>query len=340
MAYAALNKSGCDVRKGNCQLRLDFFLDEGAPRYADRYLYLVDTTSDEYLAGYKGEVGKDGQPIDQADYDKWYEELPRIWQNTPFHSHFVYFDSDFTDEDIKRAIELHLPNFYKAFQEENDKDAGGMRRGWATETRIKPTDYPKTESVAKYKARAAKCQQALNNLTAFSYKPDGDGEGKLSPATEIDIGSGAIDRITTVSLTSTMLDKTNPANADGSLDTLEIWLSDAGTGVKEGTFYGSGTSYTPRDYQTLGNVSAGSKQSFTGLSIDVETGDVLGVYGDSGQVERDGSGGSGLYYKSGDQFDAGTQTYAYWAAYPLSLYGTGETAVVDDHRRSAFFPFM
>ena len=93
MAYARINKTGCHVRKGNCQIRLDFYLEPTDPRYADRYLHLVDTTSPEYLAGYKGEVDEFGNPKDQADYDAWLASLPHVWTNTPFHTHFIYLPS-------------------------------------------------------------------------------------------------------------------------------------------------------------------------------------------------------------------------------------------------------
>lgn len=143
----------------------------------------------------------------------------------------------------------------------------------------------------------------------------------------IDIGAGAANYENDLSSGYTLIDLTNPANESGALDIIEIWTATNGTGVKVGTFYGSGTSYTNRDYETLGSVASGSKHTFTGLSCSVQTGDFLGVYLGSGTAESSNSGGSGFYYKSGDQFGAGSQTYgAGGSATRIAIYGTGETS--------------
>jgi hypothetical protein len=94
-----------------------------------------------------------------------------------------------------------------------------------------------------------------------------------------------------------------------------------------GTFSGSGSSYTNRDYFTWGNVSFGSKQTSTGQSVDVQTGDYLGVYEINTYIEAETTGGSGICYKSGDQFGTGTQTYTTtgYTTYEISLYATGDT---------------
>jgi len=145
----------------------------------------------------------------------------------------------------------------------------------------------------------------------------------------IDIGSEAIYRIGGSTITWTKIDLTNPANGTGILDTVEIYLglSAAGENVKVGTFSGSGVSWNDRDYAAIGNVTQGSKQTFSGLSIDVVTGDCIGIYGTAGEIEVDISGGGGVLYKSGDQFDSGVQTYGLDSGYRQSVYATGETYV-------------
>ena len=97
------------------------------------------------------------------------------------------------------------------------------------------------------------------------------------------------------------------------------------TGTKVGTFYGSGTRYTSRDYEVIGSVASGSKQTFSGLSIDVTSGDYLGMFYATGRMEQDTSGFAGLYYKTGDYFGGGEQTYTLQSGDAISLYGTGET---------------
>jgi len=141
----------------------------------------------------------------------------------------------------------------------------------------------------------------------------------------IDIGPGAIDRAYDLSANMTTVDNNNPANDSGSLDTFEFWCTAALGGCKVGTFSGSGASYTNRDYEYIGTVASGSKQTFSGLNCDVVTGDFLGVYNSSGYLELDMSGYISAYYKSGDQFDAGTQTYLKYDGRAISIYGTGAT---------------
>jgi len=329
MAYAEINKSGCVVRKGNCQIRLDFYLESEDVRYHDTYIETVDTTSAEYLAGYPGKVDKQGNPVDQEDYDHWWDSLPKEWVNTPFHSHFVYLPATFTEADIKAQIDIHLGNFYKAFQDRWDEVQGGMRHGWATETRKRPTDYSKTEDASAYDARVSVCQAAIDSLTEFQYKPEGEIKGQSYPSTDIDIGPGATVRTGNLALNSyTYITLGNPANDTGTIDYFEIYTGDALVAVKLGTFYGSGTTWTNRDYETLGDV-VGTPDTFSGLDCDVSTNDVLGIYGTGtpGDLRQSSTGGSGRLYKAGDQFGTGEQTgYTLSANYDLSLYGTGETA--------------
>jgi len=94
---------------------------------------------------------------------------------------------------------------------------------------------------------------------------------------EIDIGAAAIDRASTLLDNRTLVCLDNPANGAGTLDTIEIWAGIDLVGCKAGTFYGSGTSYTGRDYETIGSVTSGSKQTFSGLDCDVTSGDYIGV---------------------------------------------------------------
>ena len=334
-AYGQVNKSGCTIRKGNCQIRIDFYLEPESPRYSDKYLYLVDETSPEYLAGYSGKVDKDGNPINQVQYDKWLESLPRAWVNTPFHTHFIYLPADFTNKDIEDAIALHLPNFYKAFVVDRwDEVQGGMRHGWDTATRIRPTDYSKTENPAQYDARVAECEAAVDSLTEFSYKPIGEsGQGETFPATEIDIGDAAANRVSSVNIKiNTAVNKGNPADGTGAISSYEIWIqSKTGTtDVWVGTFSASGDTLTCNDSESIGDIASGSKQTGSGLDIDVNSGEYFGAYSKSGticSIERALSGEDGIWYTSGEYIDPDdSAAFTFYAGDAISLYGTGETA--------------
>lgn len=141
----------------------------------------------------------------------------------------------------------------------------------------------------------------------------------------IDIGPNAIDRPASNSYGYTYIEMTNPANAPGKITSIEIWAKDALTGCKVGTFHGTAPNFTPRDVETIGNVAAGSKQTFSGLNIDVQSGDYIGIYWSNAAGNMEATNVASHYYKSGDQFSAGEQTYTQ-ESYVLSVYGTGTTA--------------
>lgn len=146
----------------------------------------------------------------------------------------------------------------------------------------------------------------------------------------IDIGAEAKDRGTSFGATYTVFLLDNPANESGEIKTVEVWANLDLTNFRVGTFYlVSGTTYKCRGSAALGNVSAGSKKTFTNLSITVEAGDYIGYYCDAGSIEADSSGFAGLYYKAGEYIDpADEATYALFANYTCSLYGSSVAAVV------------
>jgi len=145
-----------------------------------------------------------------------------------------------------------------------------------------------------------------------------------------DIGSAAIDRPALYWGNYTIIVVDNPADFTGKISSVDLWFAAgwSGTGVKVGTFYGSGTDYTCRDYASIGNVTAGSKQTFSGLNIEVEDGDFIGVFWASGgAIEITGDSSPGIYRKVGDQLDAGLQTYAFYSCDTISCFGEGEEVV-------------
>ncbi len=147
----------------------------------------------------------------------------------------------------------------------------------------------------------------------------------------IDIGLAALDRVTTGSIrTNTFVTKDNPANDTGAITDAEIWLSlSVGSDVWFGTFSAAGNVLTCRDSESVGAVAGGSKQTFSGLDIDVVTGDYWGTHSKSGsfvQIEQDTAGGGGRWHYAGEVIDpTDSQTFTLSATIALSLYGTGET---------------
>ena len=100
--------------------------------------------------------------------------------------------------------------------------------------------------------------------------------------------------------------------------------------MKVGTFSKSGTTFTPRSVETIGNVTGGSKQTFD-VSLDVKAGDYLGFYSATGAIELDIAGGVAVWSVAGDQTGAAT-TYSESVSGAISIHGTGDrevTAYVD-----------
>lgn len=164
----------------------------------------------------------------------------------------------------------------------------------------------------------------------------GGGGNPLPIVTQtIDVGSAATDRSGTRTLRSTTaystrIDYNNAANGTGTMDTVKAWFNraDAGNSVKTGTFTDNGSgNFTCHDAESIGTVTAGSEQTYTGLSIDISNGEFIGADGRAEfftALDADGDGGSGIYSATGQFCDAlDSAAYTLGAGDILSLYGTG-----------------
>ncbi len=126
----------------------------------------------------------------------------------------------------------------------------------------------------------------------------------------IDIGDAVVNGDSQGVTGATRITDATPATGHGILTSFSLWMSTAGTGVKMGTFSSDGSAkFTYNDHVTLGSVTAGSKQTWTGDTCEVDTNDVLGWYSDVGAVERHSAGTNGIYHVSGDQFSSGQKTF-------------------------------
>ena len=94
-----IEKTGCCERKGMVQIRYAFYLDQDDYGYEKCHVQVPVLPE----GGYKGEVDKDGAPVDMTDYQKWIDGLEKVWIDTPFHNHFSYFEPTDTEEKIKQT---------------------------------------------------------------------------------------------------------------------------------------------------------------------------------------------------------------------------------------------
>ncbi len=153
-------------------------------------------------------------------------------------------------------------------------------------------------------------------------------------ASALDVGAEAVTGSASATAGYTDISLTNPLNASGQLSSIEVWAMTDCTGLKVGTFYNSGTGqYTCRSVVELGNVTSGSKQTYTTdassnpISLTGVAGDYIGYHIDTGTWAYN-TGGTGLYYKSGDQCVAG-QSSTGWtllADRDYSIYASGSNA--------------
>ena len=150
-------------------------------------------------------------------------------------------------------------------------------------------------------------------------------------ATDIDIGSPAINRESFFGDGKTIIAKDNPANHDGKIYTIEIWASTNLTNVEIGIFEEvSANHFTTRDNVLIGTVTSGEKKSFD-VEMNVETGDFLGIYYSDGYLERDESGYGGMWYVNGDQIPCTNQNATFLGGDTISVYGTGTTTAEEDN---------
>lgn len=148
----------------------------------------------------------------------------------------------------------------------------------------------------------------------------------------IDIGPGAVDRTDDDIWSYTVVLLDNPANATGTITSIEVWAQANITGLRVGIFYlVSGTTYKCRSSVTIGNVAAGAKRTFTApddfAALDVVAGDFIGSYFSGGNIEAEPAG-DGQMYKKGEFIDPGDQADYEAFINTESLYGTGEEAAL------------
>lgn len=321
MPYSIIEKSGCGIHKNRAKLRLDLLMNPDDPHYDKHHVYVPVIPE----GGYPGKVDKEGSPVDLVDYQKWEDSLPHIWQNNPFHCHFIYPERDTTDESIKQEIERCLDYFYAFHKACWDADKEFIDEWKKVPSKAGDVRCPFVRGDPKdLEVNQLKVADILSRVDEFQIASAVSGDFELPQGKgTITIGNTASNRNYRIWNGYTYIDHMNAADGTGTIDTFEMWFDTSyenATGVKAGTFYGSDTDYTGRDYENIGDVTAGSKQPFSGLNCGVTSGDWAGIYASSGRLEADTAGTS--YFKSGDQFGAGQQTYSLNAV-TISLYGTG-----------------
>ena len=126
--------------------------------------------------------------------------------------------------------------------------------------------------------------------------------------TVIDIGNPAIDRATSVLGTSTIIDANNPANASGTITSVEIYVEQT---YPSGDVYVAifdevdTDTFTARDREKIGTDIAAGYHQYS-VNLTVEAGDYIGWYGTT--IDKD-SGGLGMWFLGGDQTECSSTVF-------------------------------
>ena len=133
------------------------------------------------------------------------------------------------------------------------------------------------------------------------------------------IGADVKDRPDTTNPGSTVITLVSPSTGAGNLYQVKLYAYNAMYDVKVGTFSRSGAVFTSRDSYTIGYISSGGLKTYSGLTIEVQSGDYIGIYWSAGYLDATWTSNDS-YLKGGDQFGQGAQTYTY-ESHRISLGG-------------------
>ena len=334
--------SGTSVHKGDLKIRLDFYPQPEDKSYESQRVYVVDETSPEFLDGYKGEVDKDGNPIDWDDYQHWLDGLQHIWRVNPCLSHFLTVKPDITLAELDQIVSTMFSGNVTATIDDIMSKTGAHESAHLISPYMKPrTSTTSVKINPEFTNEELLIETVNQRLAGFTIGGEGGGRIEAVEPKSIDVGAGASDRASNfISNQYTSADKNNPSNAAGSLDTYQIYGSaalPASQLVTLATYSASGDVLTCDDSEYVGAITSGLFTA-TGLTIDVESGEYIGLYNSATTVlayryyvDAATSGGAGYWSYYGERKDPGdSATFTLNSNYLISIYATGtEIATYD-----------
>jgi hypothetical protein len=321
-----LNPTGTNVHKGLLEVRLDIIPDEFDLTYQYHHVYMPVIPK----KGYTGLVDATGNPLDKDDYKTWLEGLPHEWQTNHCLCHFTRIDETSTEDELREHIARILDKNTLATIDGTMvlPDSAHRLRGMNRKPKLN-REFVKSKDITDL---INSVNHRLKKLIDPIALDKNGGIAEIEKPHSIDVGAGATNRADSAGLEgATFIDLNNPANASGVLDTWEFWMAANAAGVEVATFYVvSETNFSTRDTETIGSVTSGSKQTFTGKSTNVTTGDYAGISGTGGAIERDSSGYSGCRYKVGDFIPCTNINFSgLYDGGAISIYATGSEPPID-----------
>lgn len=299
---AKINPTGTHVKDGLLKVRLDLYPEPADKTYALHYVDKLDREPTEEELSDPEKVAR----------------VPVHRELNPCLCHFITVPEDITGEQLLACIEqLFTPDCLATLDD-------ALVRPDAVHY-ISPYMKSRPEMAAsriKTADNDALIAAVNNRLNGLEYN-GGKGNAETIEPQSIDIGAAAIDRGATTSGSITIIDTNNPANAGGTIDTYQVFANTNMTSSYVATAYlVSGSNYTSRDYESIGTVTSGSVQTFSGLSIDVLTGDYACIAWASGNIEKDETG-AGACYVQPMAIPFTNKAFAFVASRAFSCYGTG-----------------
>jgi hypothetical protein len=248
---------------------------------------------------------------------------PRVLKHAPCLSTFIRIDENTTRPQLVQFInDVYTPRVLATIDD-------AMCKGNSAHL-INPYMRNKTAlSTTKGRTFDAKIKADIDaRLSSLSITRVVDEVIDVVHPQSIDIGYGADYGETSYNFNVTIVYRGNQANANGEIQTVEMYFNTDATGVEVAMFYeGEAAFLTTRSNTLIGSVVSGSKQTFTGLTLKVRTGDYIGYYCTAGGLGSSGDAGYGTFYIVGDAIPCTNVGFNNDAASQPRLYGTGiETA--------------
>jgi len=320
--------TGAHIHKDCLKVGIAFYPSESDKSYAVQHI-LQPVIPDTGIPG-----GLEGE-----DYSAWLDSLPKVWVTNPAFTHFIKIDPSFTKTQLEQEIQrIFTPDILTSADAFLSDRSATHRQNFSRYRKMMADKERLGNGLILPKGYNAQGLITAANNKFKSLGDELDGKGRIldiKPGT-ITIGAAATDRGDNVTISNfTCVEKEGSADGDGEITSYEIFLYSYydGEDVWLGTYSASGNVLTCRDSESIGVITAGSKQTGSGLHITVETGDYFGSFDkrESGStvIEADSSGGSGLWTFSGECIDpSDSETFGSAAGYTISLYGEGAAAAL------------
>lgn len=223
------NPTGTNIHKGYLKTRWDVIPSPTDKTYQLHYIQVPVIPPE----GYQGRVDELGNPTNQRHYDGWLSRLPRIWQLNPCLCHFIAIPENIPAgemaDSVARIFDMStLATIDNALILPN---SAHYISPFMRNKRIPSVPSVKTRDIEDL---VASVNQRLGGL-ALSLS----GGGEITPIEPqtIDVGAAATDRNTVMQLYYTTVEQTNPANATGTIDTIEIWMNTNASNAEVASFY-------------------------------------------------------------------------------------------------------